>query len=47
MWPGMRDVERGTRYDRRYSIVRIYSMTKPITSVALMTLQEQRAVLAG
>ena len=37
---GMRDVERGTPMTAN-SILRIYSMTKPITSLALMTLQEQ------
>jgi len=37
---GMRDVERGTPMTED-SILRIYSMTKPITSVALMTLHER------
>ena len=37
---GMRDVERGTPMTAD-SILRIYSMSKPITSLALMTLQEQ------
>ena len=37
---GMRDVERGTPMTAD-SILRIYSMTKPITSLALMTLHEQ------
>jgi CubicO group peptidase (beta-lactamase class C family) len=37
---GMRDVERGTPMTDD-SILRIYSMTKPITSLALMTLHEQ------
>ncbi len=37
---GMRDVERATPMSAD-SILRIYSMTKPITSVALMTLHER------
>lgn len=37
---GSRDVERGTPLTQD-TIFRIYSMTKPITSVALMTLYEQ------
>ena len=37
---GMRDVERGTPMTAE-TIFRIYSMTKPITSVALMTLYER------
>ena len=37
---GMRDVERGAPMTED-SIVRIYSMTKPITSLALMTLHER------
>jgi CubicO group peptidase (beta-lactamase class C family) len=37
---GMRDVERGEPMTED-TILRIYSMTKPITSVALMTLHEQ------
>ena len=37
---GMRDVERGVPMSED-SILRIYSMTKPITSLALMTLHEQ------
>ena len=37
---GMRDMERGTPMTED-SILRIYSMTKPITSLALMTLHEQ------
>jgi CubicO group peptidase (beta-lactamase class C family) len=37
---GLRDVERGTPMSAD-SIVRIYSMTKPVTSVALMTLYER------
>jgi CubicO group peptidase (beta-lactamase class C family) len=37
---GMRDVERGVPMTED-SILRIYSMTKPITSLALMTLHEQ------
>lgn len=37
---GLRDVERGTPMTED-TIVRIFSMTKPITSVALMTLHER------
>ena len=37
---GLMDVERGRRFGRD-AIVRIYSMTKPIASVALMQLYEQ------
>lgn len=37
---GQRDVERGTPMTED-SILRIYSMTKPVTSVALMTLYER------
>ena len=37
---GQRDVERGTPMTED-SILRIYSMTKPLTSVALMTLHER------
>jgi CubicO group peptidase (beta-lactamase class C family) len=37
---GLRDVERGTPMTED-SILRIYSMTKPITSLALMTLHER------
>ncbi|MAT91195.1 MAG: serine hydrolase [Halioglobus sp.] len=37
---GMRDVERGTPMSED-TILRFYSMTKPITSVALMTLHER------
>jgi len=37
---GMRDVERGTPMTAD-SILRIYSMTKPITSLAMMTLHER------
>ncbi|MFP6796791.1 MAG: serine hydrolase domain-containing protein [Pseudomonadales bacterium] len=37
---GERDVERSSSMDRD-TVVRIYSMSKPITSVALMTLYEQ------
>lgn len=37
---GLRDVERGTAMTED-TIFRVYSMTKPITSVALMTLYEQ------
>jgi CubicO group peptidase (beta-lactamase class C family) len=37
---GQRDVERGTPMTED-SILRMYSMTKPITSLALMTLHEQ------
>jgi len=37
---GMRDLERGTSMTAD-TIVRIYSMTKPVTSVALMTLYER------
>ena len=37
---GLRDVERGTPMTAD-TILRIYSMTKPITSVALMTLYER------
>ncbi|MFL5296027.1 MAG: serine hydrolase domain-containing protein [Phenylobacterium sp.] len=37
---GMRDVERGTKLTSD-TVFRIYSMTKPITSVALMTLVEE------
>ena len=36
------DVERGRRFERD-AIVRIYSMTKPIASVALMQLYERGA----
>lgn len=39
---GLMDVERGRRFERD-TIVRIYSMTKPIASVALMQLYEQGA----
>ena len=39
---GMMDVERGRPFERD-TIVRIYSMTKPIASVALMQLYEQGA----
>ncbi len=37
---GQRDVERNLSMDRD-TVVRIYSMSKPVTSVALMTLYEQ------
>src|SRR4051812_19819495 len=37
---GMRDVERGTKLTSD-TVFRIYSMTKPVTSVALMTLVEE------
>ena len=39
---GLMDVERGRRFERD-AIARIYSMTKPIASVALMQLYEQGA----
>ena len=39
---GMRDVEAGTPVERD-TIFRIYSMTKPIVSVGLMTLYEEDA----
>ncbi len=39
---GLMDVERGRRFERD-AIVRIYSMTKPIASVALMQLYERGA----
>lgn len=37
---GQRDIEAGLPFDRD-TLVRIYSMTKPVTSVAIMTLIEQ------
>jgi len=37
---GLRNVEKGLSFDRN-SLVRIYSMTKPVTSVAVMMLVEQ------
>ena len=37
---GLRDVEGGLRYSPE-TLVRIYSMTKPVTSIALMTLYEK------
>ena len=37
---GLRDVERGTALTED-TVFRIYSMTKPVTSVALMTLVEE------
>ncbi len=40
---GLRDVERGRPWER-YTIARFYSMTKPITSTALMMLYEQALV---
>ncbi len=43
---GQRDVERGSPMTAD-TIVRIYSMTKPMTSVALMTLLRARPVFAG
>ena len=39
-WVGMRDVERGLPWERD-TLARFYSMTKPITSTALMMLYEQ------
>ena len=42
---GLRDKERGTPWTDD-TIVRLYSMTKPITSVALMMLYEARPLSA-
>ncbi len=39
-WVGQRDVEQGEAWERD-TMVRIYSMTKPITSVALLMLYER------
>ncbi|MBO6825597.1 MAG: beta-lactamase family protein [Sneathiella sp.] len=39
-WTGVRDVETGQKWEED-TIARFYSMTKPITSVALMTLYEK------
>ncbi len=39
-WEGMRDVEAGLPWERD-TLVRIYSMTKPLTAVLLMTLYEE------
>jgi len=39
-WTGQRDVERGLSWARD-TLVRIYSMTKPVTATALMMLYEQ------
>ena len=43
---GLRDLERGTPMERD-TIVRIYSMTKPIASVALMSLYEEAKFALG
>ena len=37
---GLRDLEAGLPF-KRYTVVRLYSMTKPVTSVAIMILLER------